>query len=40
MTRFIIDNDITDITDLKSFDYEGYMFHKSLSTKNELIFTR
>ena len=40
MTRFIIDNDITDITDLKSFDYEGYMFHKSLSTENELIFTR
>ena len=40
MTRFIIDNDITDITDLKSFDYEGYVFHKSLSTENELVFTR
>ena len=40
MTRFIIDNNISDITDIKSFDYDGYMFHKSLSTDKELIFTR
>ena len=40
MTRFIIDNNITDITDLKSFDCDGYMFHKGLSTEKELIFTR
>ena len=40
MTRFIIDNNITDINDLKSFDYEGYMFHKSLSSEREFIFTR
>ena len=40
MTRFIIDNNIADITDIKSFDYDGYMFHKGLSTEEELIFTR
>ena len=40
MTRFIIDNDITDISDIKSFDYDGYMFHEELSSGKELIFTR
>ena len=40
MTRFIIDNDITDISDIKSFDYGGYLFHNQLSTEKELIFTR
>ena len=40
MTRFIVDNKITDVNDLKSFDYDGYMFHKELSTDKELIFTR
>ena len=40
MTRFIIDNDITDIDDIKSFDYDGYMFHEELSKEKELIFTR
>ena len=40
MTRFIIDNNITNISDIKSFDYDGYMFHKGLSSEKELIFTR
>ena len=40
MTRFIIDNNITNINDLKSFNYDGYMFHEPLSSKNEFIFTR
>ena len=40
MTRFIIDNDITDISDIKSFDYDGYKFHDELSKGKELIFTR
>ena len=40
MTRFIIDNEITNISDIKSFDYDGYMFHEELSTGKELIFTR
>ena len=40
MTRFVVDNNISDISDIKSFNYDGYMFHKELSTDNELIFTR
>ena len=40
MTRFIIDNDINDINDIKSFNYDGYMFHRELSKGKELIFTR
>ena len=40
MTRFITDNKITDINDLKSFDYDGYRFHENLSSKKDLIFTR
>ena len=40
MTRFIIDNNIINISDIKSFDYDGYMFHKELSSDKELIFTR
>ncbi len=40
MTRFIIDNDINDVNDIKSFNYDGYMFQKELSKDKELIFTR
>ena len=40
MTRFIIDNNITEVDELKSFNSEGYMFHESLSTEREFIFTR
>ena len=40
MTRYIIDNNISNINDLKSFSYDGYMYHESLSTQKELIFTR
>ena len=40
MTRFIIDNNITDVNDLKSFNYDGYMFQESLSTEREFIFSR
>ena len=40
MTRFIIDNNITDINDLKSFNYDGYLFNEPLSSKKEFIFTR
>ena len=40
MTRFIIDNNISDISDIKSFDYDGYIFHEELSTEKQLIFTR
>ena len=40
MTRFIIDNNISDIDNLKSFDYDGYRFHEKLSSEKDLIFTR
>ena len=40
MTRFIIDNNITDVNDLKSFNYDNYIFHESLSSEKEFIFTR
>ena len=28
MTRFIIDNQIDSIDDIKSFNYDGYIFHE------------
>ena len=41
MVRFIIDNNIETIEELKAFDYEGYRFSENESTKkNELVFIR
>ena len=40
MTRYIIDNNITDISSLKSFNYDGYVYHENLSSEKELIFSR
>ena len=40
MTRYIIDNNITDINSLKSFNIDGYVYHKDLSSEKELIFSR
>ena len=40
MTRFIVDNNISRINDLKSFNYDGYVYHKGLSTNKELVFSR
>jgi len=40
MTRYIIENSITDISSLKSFNYDGYVFHENLSSERELIFSR
>tara|TARA_B100000925_G_scaffold7442_1_gene5210 strand:- start:2197 stop:2955 length:759 start_codon:yes stop_codon:yes gene_type:complete len=40
MTRYAIENNIREINDLKSFDYDGYIFDENLSTEKELIFTR
>jgi hypothetical protein len=40
MVRYIIDNSIENIEDLKGFDYEGYAFDLNLSSENELVFTR
>jgi len=40
MTRFIIQNKIEKIEELKAFDLDGYLFNNKLSTTNEFIFTR
>ncbi len=40
MTRFIIDEQITDYNDLKLFSKEGYCFENQLSTNSKLVFTR
>lgn len=40
MTAYIIKNRITNINDLKGFDYEGYGFNSRLSSKDKWVFTR
>ncbi|MGQ1891161.1 peroxide stress protein YaaA [Thermophagus sp. OGC60D27] len=40
MTRFIIQNRLTDPEDLKAFDLEGYHFNNDLSQGREMVFTR
>jgi len=40
MTRFIIDNQIDSIDDVKSFNYDGYIFHEEFSKDKDFIFTR
>ena len=40
MVRYILDNNIETIDDLKAFDYENYRFDDNLSTATNLVFTR
>ncbi len=40
MVRYILDNDVETLEELKGFDVEGYGFSETLSTETELIFTR
>ncbi|MDP4206827.1 MAG: peroxide stress protein YaaA, partial [Bacteroidota bacterium] len=40
MTRFIIQNKITEPEDLKAFDVENYYYNSHLSTEKEWVFTR
>lgn len=40
MATFIIRNKITEIDELKKFNYEGYEYDEELSNENEMIFTR
>lgn len=40
LSRYIIQNQLSDIEDIKSFDMEGYKFNKSLSKGNNWVFTR
>lgn len=40
MVRYIIENDVNSIEDLKGFNTGGYGFDANLSSENELVFTR
>ena len=40
MTRYIIENKITNVAQLKKFNDAGYKFNKPLSTATEWVFTR
>jgi len=40
MVRYIIDNQIDVINDIKGFNSEGYAFDKNLSTESKWVFTR
>ncbi|WP_421920494.1 peroxide stress protein YaaA [Marinifilum sp.] len=40
MTRFVIQNQITNPEDLKAFDLDGYIFNPNLSKENSPVFTR
>ncbi|NND61715.1 MAG: peroxide stress protein YaaA [Flavobacteriaceae bacterium] len=40
MTRYILDNKVTTVEDLKGFNYEGYGFSEDMSSERELVFIR
>lgn len=40
MSRYIIDNEITNVEDIKNFDVEGYQFHPAFTDGNTWVFTR
>jgi len=40
MSRFIVQNNISDPEELKAFDSEGYYFNNQLSGENDWVFTR
>ncbi|BFM18659.1 peroxide stress protein YaaA [Maricurvus nonylphenolicus] len=40
MAAYIIKNKLTDVEDIKGFDYEGYRFNEGMSSAKEWVFTR
>lgn len=40
MSRFIIQNRLTDVEQLKAFDLGGYWFYETSSSQNEWVFKR
>ncbi len=40
MCRYVIKNKLTQVDDLKGFDYENYSFNHELSSETEFVFTR
>lgn len=40
MVRYIVDNGVETLDELKGFNVDGYAFSETMSAKNELVFTR
>ncbi len=40
MARYLIENKIEKIEDIRSFNCDGYYFHATNSTSSELVFKR
>ncbi len=40
MVRYIVDNNVENLEELKGFNVEGYGFSQEMSTETELVFTR
>ena len=40
MARYVIEQDINDVNELKGYDVDGYRYHESMSTETEWVFTR
>jgi hypothetical protein len=40
MTRFIIQNKITEVEHLKAFDLERYSYNEEMSTEDNFVFVR
>ena len=40
MINYILKNNISNVNDLKGFDYENYIYNDKLSSDSELVFTR
>ena len=40
MSRFIVDNKIDSVEDIKSFNSDGYIFHEDMSSDKDFVFTR
>ena len=40
MVRYILDNNVNSLEEIKGFNVEGYGFSEALSSDSELVFTR
>ena len=40
MTRYLVEQNITDIEQLKLYDVDGYQYNDLMSSENEWVFTR
>lgn len=40
MARYIIDNEINQVSEIKNFDWQGYSYDPAISTEQEWVFTR